>query len=318
MTLSDQEYAYDVLFQKGLAKTTLSGTEVSVNNLNLDTREKSKLPVLLFSHQDIFPIANSSILIPIIGSLPLSALNASITMPEPPLLDVLIALNNESNSIRDGWSIGLPISTDINFINTSFNVSYLRSQLNNDLSGNTIGLTASYRKGVLEVETGARYSVKRFAPGLVSYTPASSKSFLRDELDEAKFKQIQIPLIAKIYASPNRNVSFYGMTGIATNIILDLDYTISKSIQANARPSSLAFVDAIDLKNLPDGLAEGGDLHDNLYMTAIIGVGVQYHMSNKLGWYFQPQYQHTLTNNINEVASKINSISLEAGLKYKF
>ena len=36
----------------------------------------------------------------------------------------------------------------------------------------------------------------------------------------------------------------------------------------------------------PEGFMEGGDINDNLYMTALVGFGVQYHLSNKIGMYF--------------------------------
>ncbi|MFT6810544.1 MAG: opacity protein-like surface antigen, partial [Saprospiraceae bacterium] len=318
---STQEYVHNVLNQKG----TTFGNSI-FGNTNRTNKASSRYDISKYAitqkfqltQRSLSPIANSLISINQIHPLPIRPFKTRIEMPDTPIIDVLLSLDSETNSIKDGWTMGIPISSDINFINSNFNVSYLRTQLNNDLSGKSIGLTASYRKGALEIETGARYSAKRFAPGLVSYTPASNKSFLLDELDEAKIKQLQIPLIAKVYASPNRNISFYGMAGIAVNVILDMDYTISKSIQANARPSSLPHVDALDLKNLPEGFMQGGDINDNLYMTALVGFGVQYHLSNKIGMYLQPQYQHTLTKNINDVSSKINSLNLEAGLKYKF
>jgi len=326
--ISNKEYVFEKLKTDALVNSSSSKeiyepiskatSPVVQNTLTSGTLNFSEQRVGPTLRKDILLINPTEVVIQKIESLPLQRFSTPIELPQAPFFDILYALDRKSNSIRDGWSVGVPISTDINFINSSFNVNYLRTQLNNNLSGKTIGLSASYRKGILEIETGVRYSSKRFAPGLISYTPASSKSFLLDELDEAKIKQLQIPLIAKIYVQANRKLNVYAMTGISTNIILDMDYTISKSIQANARPSALPHVDALDLKNLPIGVAQGGDLNDNLYMTALVGFGIQYHMTNSVGIYLQPQYQHTLTKNINDVASKINSLNLEAGLKYKF
>lgn len=254
--------------------------------------------------------------IPNISSLSIRPLTVNISLPEAPFLDILVALDSDENP-RDGWALGLPLSADINFVNSNFNVRYLRSQIKNNLSGKTFGVTLAYRKGALEVETGARYSAKRFAPGLITYKPASANSFLLDELDEVRFKQLQIPLIVKLSAVPHRNTSFYGIAGISTNVLLDMDYKISKSIQSNARPVTSSTGADFNLNNLPNGLAEGGDLNRNLYMTALVGFGIQHHISPTMSWYVQPQYQHTISTNINEVASEINTLSIELGLRFK-
>ena len=127
-----------------------------------------------------------------------------------------------------------------------------------------------------------------------------------------------MPLLLKAYASPKEKISFYGTIGIAANFLLDTEYDLSaQTVAANQRPASAIDDKVLDLSEPPRGLIQGGSLKDNLYVTSIFGFGVQQYFSNGLAWYIQPQYQYSLTKNINEVASEVNSLSLELGIKYK-
>ena len=74
----------------------------------------------------------------------------------------------------------------------------------------------------------------------------------------------------------------------------------------------------VDLKNLPLGLAEGGTFEENLYVSGIIGFGVQSYLKNGVYWYIQPQYQHSFNTEINQLVSKINALSVEGGIKFGF
>ncbi len=255
--------------------------------------------------------------IPAIATLPIQNLVALPTLLEPPVSEVSYSSAIQSNP-SDGWSVGIASSVDANFIDSKFDVKYLQSQIRSGLTGYSGGLSVNYRKGMIEVESGFRYSEKKYVPGkYTNYTKAGANSYLRSQLSDVRFQQVQIPLWLKVYAAPQKRFSFYALSGVAANILINTDFTLKKTIQSNARPSSLPHVKALDLLNPPKGFTEGGRLQDNLYLTAMMGIGIQYSLPNGVSGYLQPQYQHTISRGINEVAAEINTLGLEIGLKYR-
>ena len=225
----------------------------------------------------------------------------------------------EKDQPTDGWSFGMPVAFDVNFINTSINLGYLSNQIESGLGGSTLGIAVAYRKGKYEIETGLRYSEKTFVPGLLTnYTKSGVNSFLESQLDHMVIKQIQIPLLGKIYAAPYKNATLYGVAGISLTTIMDNQYAIRRTNQSKARLANAPITDVVDLKNLPRGFAHGGPASENIYLTGVVGFGVQSYMTNGLSWYLQPQYQHSFKSEINQLVSKINTLSLEAGIKFAF
>lgn len=230
-----------------------------------------------------------------------------------------VNLDKSNDHSQDGWSIGIPLSYDANFINTDINLGYLSNQIESGLGGTTFGILIAKRKGNLELETGLRYSEKTFVPGLLTnYSKAGANSFLESQLDHMVIKQIQIPVLAKIYAAPYRKATLYGVAGISFNTILDNHYAIRRTTQSKARLANAPTTDVIDLKNPPKGFLRGGPASENMYLTGVIGFGIQSYVGNGINWYIQPQYQHSFTKEINTLVSDINTLSIEAGLKFSF
>ena len=220
----------------------------------------------------------------------------------------------------DGWNIGMSQSFDVNFVNSDITLGYLGDQIRSGLTGHSITITTSYRKKFVEIGTGIGYSAKSFAPGLHTHyqkASANSSAFLQSQLDEVTFKQIFVPLTVKVFVAPMHKTSFYVTVGVVANALLETDYTIQRSIQANVRPASDPRVNIIDLNRPPEGLAHGGTLKDNFFATGLIGFGVQSYLNNGVSWFVQPQYQHTLTKDINEIANEINTLSISAGLQFR-
>lgn len=219
----------------------------------------------------------------------------------------------------DGWSVGTAFAYDVNFVNTDINLGFLSDQIQSGLGGFSFGLSSGYRKGALELESGFRYGEKTFIPGkLTNYSKSSSNSFLESQLEEMTMRQVQIPLLAKAYFSPNKKYSFYVTAGGAANFLLENDYRISRTVQPKVREALAPAIDVVDLKSLPKAIFDGGGLANNYYTTAVVGFGVQAQLQNGVSWYLQPQYQHSFASNINEIVTNINALNIEGGLKFAF
>ncbi len=254
----------------------------------------------------------------LLEKLPIQALYVDKIQDETPSF-ALVNEQTPSRSYNSGWTVGLPFSYDVNFINTDINLGYLSNQIRSGLEGNSVGISVAYRQSNLEFESGIEYSEKTFVPGLLtSYSKSGVNSFLESQLDQMLIKQMQIPLLTKIYSSPNRKSSLYGVAGIAMNLITTNEYQIRRSVQPKARLAFSPATEVVDFKNLPQGLTQGGSYAENIYFTGVIGFGIESHIKNGISWYVQPQYQHSFTNDINLLVTKINSLNVKTGFRFSF
>lgn len=295
--------------------STKSFSVLSLNSGKLDIAKSNSFSFdLAGSEIDLDPTNENTTL----SKLPIE----SFTIAQPQLeIPSLAMVEDTSDDIEkvSSWTLGIPFSYDVNFVNTDINLGYLSNQIKSGLGGRSIGLTVGYRRHNIEIETGIEYSVKTFVPGqLTNYSESGPNSFIESQLGNMVMHQFQVPLLAKVYASPNRKSSLYAVAGFAVNAITTNNYNISRRVQSKARFETTPLAKIIEFHELPQGLSQGGSLSDNIYMTTILGFGIQSHIANGVYWYFQPQYQHSFTSDINELVTKINSLNIEAGLRFSF
>lgn len=235
-------------------------------------------------------------------------------------LSVITGIEDKSyRNKNDGWWFGVNYSTDINLINSGFNLGFVTSQLSSGLLGQTGGLSLSWQKGIVEIQSGFRLSNKAHSPGLLrSFTQASDFSVLEHNLELIEFTQAQLPVTLKLHALNASKNHIYGFVGVTANAILGYDFTIEKTVQsfARVRPTDLDAV--VDLTDLPAGISQGGSLRYNTNFTGVVGFGVESSIANKLSFYVQPQYQHQFGGELNNYVSRIGTISVETGVKLKF
>ncbi len=242
---------------------------------------------------------------------------------EHPTSDLTLVDQTEDKSYRhknDGWWFGANYSADINLINSGFNLGFVTSQLSSGLLGHTGGLSLSFQKGIVEIQSGFRLSTKAHSPGLLrSFTQASDLSVLEHNLELIEFTQAQIPLVVKLHALNSSRSHIYGFVGVSGNTILGYDFTIEKTVQSSARvrPTDLDAT-VVDLTDLPEGFAEGGQIRYNTNFTGVIGFGVESSIGDKVSFFVQPQYQHQFGGVLNNYVSRIGTISVETGVKLKF
>ncbi len=236
----------------------------------------------------------------------------------PEQVVIINNLNTKSNS-QDGFWLSIPVSQDFNFVNSAINLDYFASQVSSGVYGSSIGILGSYMKGSIELETGLRYSDKSYAPGLLrSFSKASADTYLESQLDFVRFNQLQVPVVVKLHALSDSRVNLYSMAGFAINGVLDYDYNIRKSVQPSARVTFFADEPQLDIANLPEGILEGGRAQNNMFVTGVLGLGVQTQMPNGAALFFQPQYQFSVIGDLNDYVRNVNTLSIEAGIKFKF
>ena len=253
-----------------------------------------------------------------LASLPIKSLLTEFTAPSiEPELSTQTEISDKKTS--KGLWMSVAYSYDLNLINSSFDFSYLTSPLNSGLFGNSVGILLSKEIGGIQVESGLLYADKTYAPGLIrSYSKSSSSSYLESALDAADFQQVSIPVNIKMAFPSNKVWEIYTVAGVGFHAIMATDYTVSKKIQPSARLSQAVQQESVDLSLLPTGLAQGGSIDNNLYLTALVGVGAQANIKNDMAFFFQPQYQYNFSNNSNELINKVHSLNILTGLKFRF
>ncbi len=254
-----------------------------------------------------------------ISTLSIDALTIDISSTSPSYAAAVLTETKDTYKTKnDGWWIGASITQSSNLINSGFNFRYFKSQVSSGLLGSAGSVTVSWQSKILELQTGLSYSNKSYAPSLLrSFSKSSDNTYLENNLELISFDQLQVPLIAKLHGLNNSKNHLYGFIGFGANMILSYDYDIQKTVQPSARVSALDLQPQLDLTTLPVGVFENGHTSDNLYITGIIGFGIESTLSNKFALFFQPQYQYHLTSPLNSYVQKVHSINIEAGLKIR-
>lgn len=244
----------------------------------------------------------------------------SITFAYPTILsDVDRALAENKNKLQNGFWLTLGFAKDVNLINSSVNIQTLSSYLRSGLYGTSASILAGYQINNVEIESGVKFSEKNYAPGLIrSFSKAGVDTYLETQLDEIKFNQIQIPVVAKLHAFNRTQSNLYILAGLGFNVITDYTFNTVKTVQPSSRVASLVDINSNDLSELPYGLTQGGPISDNFYTTAIVGFGFQTLMRNNTAIFFQPQYQFTISEGANDYIRKVHSFNVEAGVRFKF
>ncbi|MEL6122955.1 MAG: hypothetical protein AAFR14_04480, partial [Bacteroidota bacterium] len=302
--------------ERVLSPVVLSDVQATSINIRKELSHSASSDLISLASQRLAPLKDPLIEILPIELIQMEPLAVEISSRGPEVHPITPD-NSDRWNATNGWHIGMDQSFDANLINSDISLGQLRNQISGS-GGHTVQILLGYRKGLIELNAGIGYAEKSFAPGrLTQYKKASANSFLRSSLDEVNFKQMHIPLNARIYLAPKQKTSFYLHGGINANVLMETSYAVQRSIQPNARPSSAPGVDVIDLANPPKGFANGGGLADNFYMSGVWGVGVSSTFANGISWYVQPQFQQSFGAEINELANRVNTISIGAGVKFK-
>lgn len=260
---------------------------------------------------------------PILADEEINKLPISYDLPTPDIAYYLPEVSSEDSEVFEdftkGWSVSVPLSYDVDFMNTNLDLGYLSQQIQSGLAGKSIGALISYRKGFIEAYSGLVYSRKSFVPGrLTNYTKLDNINSLREQLDHMVLHQVQIPLYAKIYAMPaDQKVSIFALAGFSGNGIIHNEYHINQSIESNESVQKTPNVDLVNLQRLPSGLLQGGDWRRNVYLSGMFGLGVETRINPELDIYIQPMYRHALTGNLTRLVNQVHTLSIEAGITYK-
>ena len=189
-------------------------------------------------------------------------------------------------------------------------------------SGYGGGILLSLKRNKVEFQTGGIYSFKRYIPNTPVFLFETLNYYVKEDFHGIQLDILQIPLNMQYHFKNSGNWRIYGSVGASshfiTSSVYEIKYQRTPTFSAMAPPSSPDDTRSIrQEKDFPEGLFDGGELRDNFYLTANLGVGVERYVSPKWTVFIQPNYQHyLLSKGVGTNRDKIYALSFYLGTKF--
>jgi hypothetical protein len=266
---------------------------------------------------------------------------------KPSLLNTQVYDENivfpKSKDKKAKWRLNsfvLPIADLVSSYSIQSRVKTAQSQKVANLG---VGVAAGYKKGRIEIETGLSYLDKKYdLPNIEVTTGSLLRGFTTEKPQNLRLSIVSIPLSMNVLAKETRRWSIYARVGAALNTILksegsqfvtkSLDSTIPKSsfydpTTVSSSQKGNTNINVYEANDYPKGIREkgffkngkwiNGGLRENTYLTANIGVGVEYRLTNNVDIYFQPTVDYHFGGGIGTLNDRIHSFSVQGGVKTK-
>lgn len=261
---------------------------------------------------------------------------------KPSLLNTQVYDENiifpKSKEKRAKWRLNsfvLPIADLVTSYSMQNRVKTPQSQ---KVAGLGAGVAVGYKKGKLEVETGLSYLDKKYDLANVEVTTGSFlRGFTTEKPQNLHLSIVSVPLSMNYLAKETRRWSIYARVGAALNTILksEVSQFVTKSdpntssfVDPNAYASNpYKDINVYEPNVYPKGIREkdffkdgnwiNGGLRENTYLTANVGVGLEYRFSNKIDIYLQPTFDYQWGKGIGTLNDRVHSFSVQGGVKTK-
>ena len=225
----------------------------------------------------------------------------------------------EQDESRGLW-IGVVAGSDVNFINSPFDLNLLKNPIRSQSGALSYGVTVSKEFGLVEFSTGILFSNKNYFPQRIKeFVPSLNQKYLETSLISLEFDQYQIPLLANFHTRRMGGWSMFGTLGFSANIITKTLYDVEtqvRSFSSFAAGPSVSNGLEIDLLELPRGALEDGGFGSNVYISGIAGLGIERRFKNKFGLTAQVNYQRSISSEINPVINRTQLLGFTLGAKF--
>ncbi len=180
------------------------------------------------------------------------------------------------------------------------------------------GLMVGYRPGKWGVEVGVAFSQK-------NYTPLKEVKISTDNTNQGYYRSFDREVDADIVSVPlkgTRRMARFGKTsvhavaGMTASVAIEKTYRNKKEFYPGNPPSGSHTIQTTELsKNSAQGVLEGGQFNDNVYVTADLGLRVEHSLGKRLVAFVEPMYQFNVSGQgIGPKPAKINTIGIHAGV----
>lgn len=189
--------------------------------------------------------------------------------------------------------------------------------------GWSAGMGIGIDYGRFELTTGLSFRRLDYKPSKIKERSGSFRiGFQESSLDRIKLDVISLPIAIQVNYLKRPKLELYAAIGGTVNSVAATDYTVQvEEISSGLRPKPVPSESAENSSRLGDkdfskGIFQGGSLHDNTFITADIGLGLQYSLNDKISLYAEPNFSfHTSSNGIGPNDDRFHRLSLELGAK---
>lgn len=194
------------------------------------------------------------------------------------------------------------------------------------------GITLGVEKDRWEIETGAIYAARSYAPVPVLYVSGSLREgYFGTGLNNFELNTVNLPLGLRYNIIQRDKWRVYALGGIALNIILEANYyTASESAYSTSfqrppssdgsgRDESGGIPSSLE-RQLTKGWLQGGTFWENTTIYTNVGGGLERYMSPRWALFSQTVYQHSLFNfdgGLGPYQDRIHSMSIMLGVKVR-
>lgn len=187
------------------------------------------------------------------------------------------------------------------------------------------GLLFDFQKNRWHIVTGGAFTPKYYKPGIGSEVIGSfSTVYVKEQLKELHLNILHLPLEVRYDLIQKPKWRLYAASGGSFNFVLNASYPKEVNVLAYSG-SRLEYEDIqeslmrssnLERKNFIQGIAEGGSLPDNTFLTLQFGFGAERFFSNRWSMFLEPIYQQQFTKKgIGPNDDSFRSLSLRMGAK---
>ena len=231
---------------------------------------------------------------------------------------VLIELESQKKKNVEK-AITAVFSPDLYLIRSSDDPIYPLPSYFTDSYGMTGGALVSLKSNSMEVETGLLYSSVSYRPRQITEQYSSRGQFFETSLNDILFNVVSLPIQFKWHFNVGSGSSFYALAGSSFNMIINSNFSIHNAPIAtpiNGLADLKENKPLLEEKDFEPGLLEGGDIFDNTFVTADLGIGFQQRVAKRFSFFIQPTLSTQFSRGIGPNQDKLHRASLFLGAKY--
>lgn len=218
-----------------------------------------------------------------------------------------------SSSTKGAIRLGVSSTLDRNYVLTPYEASSNEAAYTSQVWGYGAGVSIAYQKGKWELESGVNYSNKKYQPKATIIQNTSPRAIYESySVKSVNMDIVEVPLNVRYHFAKKQKVKVYASAGVSMNLAMNANYDRVEyyPILSPQQPRIAA------TNPVKDGLLHGGTFNNNSYLTANIGAGLEYALTEKRSVFLQTAYHHSLNEGgVGPKNDRLNNFSIQAGAR---
>ncbi|HMQ06204.1 MAG TPA: hypothetical protein PKC30_02830 [Saprospiraceae bacterium] len=221
-------------------------------------------------------------------------------------------------------SLTFHASPTVNIVNSPIDYINKIDAYSTEALGYELGIGYAYRKNKVAMQTGILYARKSYQPKVIDETTGSFfTSYQQTRFQNIQFDVLSIPLSFHYHFLQQKTWSFYGFSGLSFNLVGLTSYGLKQNGETIQDPERFfatlrSSSSVLASKEFNNGILEGGDFIENLYITLDFGFGIERWFMKNTSIYVAPTLrQHIGLAGIGPNSDKVHSLGMMMGLRYR-